>query len=403
MARRISFPVILLATMLVIQLIPAVEPTKDIPADAPEINEPTPADAPKINEPTPAGAPKTNASTLDIPADATKINAWIAENIKEFKARKAEPDVKLVPCLAQAEENVTVIKVRTDGTGEFKTITEAVNSIPTNVTKRFVIWIGGGEYKEKVRVNRTKPFVTFYGSPDAMPKIMFDSVAKNHGTWESATVAVDSDYFMAVNIIFVNTAPKPKGNLEGEQAVAMRISGDRAAFYNCHFVGFQDTLCDDKGSHFFRDCYIEGTVDFIFGNGKSVYLNTTIRSVADHIGVITAHGRAKEDEDSGFVFVHSTINGTGKNELGRAWRERPRVVFAYTFMGPLITPGGWSDFNRPERQKTAYYAEYNCTGPGATPTGRVKYAKVLKEEEAKPFLSMSYIHGEEWLLSPPKV
>ena len=80
--------------------------------------------------------------------------------------------------------------------------------------------------------------------------------------------------FLSMELLEQNSAPRPKGQLKGEQAVALRISGDKSAFYNCRFIGFQDTLCDDKGRHLFKDCYIEGTVDYIFGSGKSLYLVT---------------------------------------------------------------------------------------------------------------------------------
>lgn len=180
----------------------------------------------------------------------------------------------------------------------------------------------------------------------------------------------------------------PDGQKVGEQAVAMRISGDKAAFHNCKFIGFQDTLCDDKGMHFFKDCYIQGTVDFIFGNGKSLYLvvfffhffsfliktivlksstpqyiyiiiilfyvqNTTIQSVAKNVGVITAQAREIVGDDSGFTFLYCNLTGAGNSTtyLGRAWKIRPRVIFAFTYMGTIIHSEGWSNNNHPERSQ----------------------------------------------------
>ncbi|KAL5572300.1 hypothetical protein UlMin_021897 [Ulmus minor] len=340
-----------------------------------------------------------------VPADHSKLDSWIAHNMKDYLRHKAEKTGKfsLDPPLMTAEGAVKIIKVRKDGSGDFKTVTAAVNSIPSGNTRRVIVWIGGGVYREKITVDRSKAFLTFYGSEHDMPTIVFDGTARKYGTVYSATVAVESDYFVAANIAFENSAPMPDGKREGSQAVAMRISGDKASFHNCRFIGFQDTLCDSKGRHFFRDCYIQGTVDFIFGNGKSLYLNTTVRSVAKGMGFITAQARKQVDDDSGFTFIHCHITGTGDTYLGRAWMERPRVVFAYTYMGTLINKQGWSNNFHPEREKTVYYGEYKCMGPGASPSRRAKYSKMLTDVQVQPFLSMSYIQGNKWLIPPPKL
>ncbi|PON66052.1 Pectinesterase, Tyr active site [Parasponia andersonii] len=345
-----------------------------------------------------------------IPAEQSKLDAWIESNMRAYLkgANGGETVTKfsLDKQLREAELAVKVVKVRKDGSGDFKTVTEAVKSISSGNTRRVVIWIGGGVYREKITVDRSKAFVTFYGDEDDVPVITFDGTAKTYGTVYSATVAVESAYFVAVNIAFVNSAPMPSGNKEGEQAVAMRISGDKAAFHNCKFIGFQDTLCDDKGRHFFRDCYIEGTVDFIFGNGQSLYLNTTIKSVAKNIGVITAQARVKVSENSGFTFIHCNITGSGDTYLGRAWKMSPRVIFAYTYMGTLINASGWSSSMWPiqaPRNRSVYYGEYKCSGPGATTSSRVKYSKVLSDAEVRPFLSMTYIQGNKWLIKPPNL
>ncbi|RDX66453.1 putative pectinesterase 48, partial [Mucuna pruriens] len=318
----------------------------------------------------------------------------------------------LVPATTLSDDAVRVLRVRRDGAGDFTTVTDAVNSIPSGNNRRVVVWIATGEYREKVTVDRSKPFVTFYGerkghATTTMPVITYDGTALRYGTVDSATVAVDADYFVAVNVAFVNSSPMPKENSVGSQALAMRISGDKAAFYNCKFVGFQDTLCDDKGRHFFKDCYIQGTYDFIFGNGKSIYLRTTIESMAKGLSVITAQGRESMAQDTGFTFLHCNITGSGSGNtyLGRAWKKSPRVVFAYTYMGSLINSRGWfiNQLAQAKSNKTIYYGEYRCMGPGAVSTGRVKFRKILSDEEAKPFLSMAYIHGGKWVVPPPKL
>uniref|UniRef100_A0A803MZ43 Pectinesterase n=1 Tax=Chenopodium quinoa TaxID=63459 RepID=A0A803MZ43_CHEQI len=150
-----------------------------------------------------------------------------------------------------------------------------------------------------------------------------------------------------------NAAPRPDGKRKGAQAAAMRISGDKAAFYNCKFVGYQDTLCDDKGNHFFKDCYIEGTVDFIFGEARSLYLNTEIHVQSeDPAAVITAHARNSADGEGGYSFVHCNVTGTGSHALlGRAWMEAARVVYSYCTFSDVVNPEGWSDNSKPEFQK----------------------------------------------------
>ncbi|KAM6553399.1 hypothetical protein CsatB_014161 [Cannabis sativa] len=316
----------------------------------------------------------SSAAPSIIPADGSKLDSWIEHNIQAHE--KEKDDKALDKVLATAQASSKVIKVSLDGKGDFKSITDAVKSIPAGNTARVIISIAGGVYNEHILVERTKPFVTFLGDKGNMP----------------------------------NSSPRPKGNGSGEQAVALRISGDKGAFHNCKFISFQDTLCDDKGRHIFKDCYIEGSVDFIFGDGQSLYLNTTIRSVAKESGVITAHGRDNAAEDSGFTFVHCKIIADGDTYLGRAWREMPRVIFAYTEMGNNINTSGWSDgMGSPEKNagnssnNDVFYGEYKCTGPGSSTSGRAKYSKILTDEEIKPFMSFTFIQGNKWVIEPPRV
>lgn len=145
-----------------------------------------------------------------------------------------------------------------------------------------------------------------------------------------------------------NSAPMPDGRSEGAQAVALRLSGDKSALYNCTLLGFQDTLCDDRGNHLFKDCTIQGTVDFIFGSGKSMYLDTKLIVVGERGGVIAAQARKSEEEDIGYSFVHCDISGTANGTwLGRAWMSHGKVVFAYTSMAKIVNPLGWNENNHP--------------------------------------------------------
>ncbi|KAF5458677.1 hypothetical protein F2P56_022690 [Juglans regia] len=196
-----------------------------------------------------------------------------------------------------------------------------------------------------------------------------------------------------------NSSPKPDPRKSDGQAVTLWISGDLAASYSCKFIGFQDTLCDDRGRHLFQSCYIEGSVDFIFGNGKSLYRDTTIKSVAENLGVIAAQDMNGQSGDSGFVFVHYKIQGTGDMYLGRAWKDTSRVVFAYTYMGSNINSGGWM---KSPHQKNVFYGEYQCSGPGSSASNR-KFGKTLSDDQVKPFLSTTFIGGSQWLVPIPKI
>ncbi|ONI24901.1 hypothetical protein PRUPE_2G268400 [Prunus persica] len=141
-----------------------------------------------------------------------------------------------------------------------------------SLTKSVIVYIGGGEYNEKITILQNKLFVIFYGSPTNMPTLTFVGTAQKYGTVNSATVIVESDYFVAANLIIKNSSSKPNGKRVGEQALALRVSGNKLALFNYRLIGFQDKLCDDRGNHFFKDFFIEDTVDFIFGSGKSLCL-----------------------------------------------------------------------------------------------------------------------------------
>ncbi|KAJ9163992.1 hypothetical protein P3X46_023610 [Hevea brasiliensis] len=337
--------------------------------------------------------------TTPIPAADSQVRNWFNANVKPYASRKGTLDA----ALEAAEAKPRTIKVSKDGKGDFKTVTDAIKSIPSGNIQRVIVNIGPGVYTEKITIDRTKPFITFRGAPNAMPTLAFGGMAKQYGTVYSATLTVESDYFMAANIIIKNTAPRPDGITSGAQAVALRISGDKAAFYNCRILGFQDTVCDDRGHHFFKNCYIEGTVDFIFGSGKSLYLETQLNVIADQaLTVITAQARKSRSEDNGYSFVHCRITGSGSGTyLGRAWMDMPEVVFAYTDMGTTVNLLGWSNNFHPERESTVFFGEYKNSGAGSNPRGRVKFTRQLTDAGVKRFLSLGYIQGSKWLLPPP--
>ncbi|KAL1559340.1 pectinesterase [Salvia divinorum] len=325
-----------------------------------------------------------------IPADKSQLESWFETTVGDVSAASSSPKV---------------INVRADGSGDFKTVTDAINSIPSGNSERVVVSIGPGNYTEKITIGRDKPFITLQGDPNDMPVLVFDGTAKTYTTVDSATLTADADHFYGVNLKVVNSAPRPDGKREGAQALAVRVGGDASAFYNCKFHGYQDTVFDYNGRHFFKDCYIEGTVDFIFGSGTSIYMNSEIHVIpGDPIAFITAQARSSDKEATGFVFVHCSVTGSGQTAyLGRSWFPYGRVIFVNTFLSDVVNPQGWSDKMDPRNDRTSFFGEFKNEGPGSNFDKRVTFAKQLSEEEAKPFITLDFIDASSWLMLPSKL
>ncbi|KAJ6814729.1 putative pectinesterase 53 [Iris pallida] len=288
--------------------------------------------------------------------------------------------------------------------GDFTNIQDAIDSLPLINLVRVLIRVNAGTYTEKVSISAMRAFVTIQGAGADKTVVQWGDTAQTPGpaglplgTYGSATFAVNSPYFIAKNITFKNTTPVPPPGAVGKQAVALRISGDTAGFVGCRFLGAQDTLYDHIGRHYYKDCYIEGSVDFIFGNALSFYEGCHVHAIAENVGALTAQNRMSLLEDTGFSFVNCKVTGSGTLFLGRAWGLFSRVVFAYTYMDDIIIPSGWYNWGDPNRQMTVFYGQYKCMGPGSNHIGRVSWSRELTDEEAKPFISLSFIDGLEWI------
>ncbi|OWM66420.1 probable pectinesterase 53 [Punica granatum] len=288
--------------------------------------------------------------------------------------------------------------------GAFQSVQKAISSVPTINNCRVVIFVGPGTYREKVEIPATMAYVTLKGSGADRTIIEWDDTADRKGpngrplgTYASATFAVNSPHFIAKNITFKNNAPLPPSGALGKQAVAFRISADKAAFKSCRFIGAQDTLYDHTGRHYFENCYIEGSVDFVFGDGLSLYRNCHLHAVTNSYGALTAQKRESLLDETGFSFVECRVTGSGALYLGRAWGTFSRVVFAYTYMDKIITPRGWYDWGDKNREMTVFFGQYKCLGPGAAYEARVPWSRELTSEEAEPFISLDFIDGNEWL------
>ena len=285
-------------------------------------------------------------------------------------------------CLSGIADAKTVIVVAADGSGDFKTVQQAVDHVPENNTRRLLIHIKPGVYREQVRVSAGKRYLTFRGDDPQRTILTFTISAQAAGNTRLAfSTLINAGEFRAENITFENTFGV------GSQAAALFVDADRAEFHNCRFLGWQDTLFVNGARHLFKDCYIEGHVDFIFGSASAVFENCTIHSKG--AGYVTAHYRTSNDENSGFVFVRSRLTGhdTGKGVyLGRPWRPYARVVFIECWLGEHIRPEGWDNWRDPAREKTAWFAEYKSTGPGANASARVAWSKQLTATEVAAFL-----------------
>ncbi|MCX2680003.1 pectinesterase family protein [Galbibacter sp. EGI 63066] len=299
--------------------------------------------------------------------------------------------------LVEQQYDIVVAK---DGTGDFSTVQEAINRVPDLRKNRTTIFIKKGIYKEKLILPASKTNVAFIGEDKNETVLTYNDYAQkknvfgeNIGTSGSSSFFIFGDGFTAKNITFENSAG-PVG-----QAVAVRIDGDKVVFENCRFLGNQDTLYlhGKQSRQYYKDCYIEGTVDFIFGWSTGFFENCVIH--CKNKGYITAASTTKETE-YGMVFKNCKITGEGKDTfyLGRPWRDYAKTVWIDCYFEDHIKAEGWHNWNKPKAEKTAFYAEYNSSGPG-TSRKRVKWAKQLTAEQAQEFTRDKVLQGDDdWIL-----
>lgn len=322
---------------------------------------------------------------------------WVQQIGQQNHSIFQEAKNKVTPC--------RTIKVHKNSRkGDYATVQKAIDSISVINDCRVVIYVSPGIYREKIEIPPTMAYVSLIGGKAGKTIIQWNDTADKKatngepmGTFASATFAINAPYFIAKNITFKNKSPAPPSGALGKQAVALRISADTAAFINCKFIGAQDTLYDHRGRHYFKNCHIQGSVDFIFGDGLSLYDNCHLHAKTNTYGALTAQKRESILEETGFSFVNCKVTGSGALYLGRAWGSFSRVVFAYTYMDKIITPRGWYDWGDKNREMTVFYGQFKCSGPGAEYGGRVSWSRELTKEEAEPFLSLGFIDGHEWL------
>ncbi|TVU05671.1 hypothetical protein EJB05_48843, partial [Eragrostis curvula] len=319
--------------------------------------------------------------------------------------------------------------VSKDGSGNFTTVSAAVEAAPAESAARYVIYVKKGVYKETVDVKKKKWNIMLVGDGTGATVITgHRNYVDGYTTYRSATVGecealfvlsrvsaspVSGKGFIARDVTFANTAGPSK-----HQAVALRCDSDLSVFYRCAFEGYQDTLYAHSLRQFYRDCVVSGTVDFVFGNAAAVFQNCTLLArlpLPEQKNSVTAQGRLDANMTTGFAFqfcnvsadadlLQATGNRTAATQtqtyLGRPWKEYSRVVFMQSYIGGVVRPEGWLAWDGDFALDTLYYGEYMNTGPGAGVSGRVGWPGfhvMTSPAEAGNFTVAQLIEGNMWL------
>lgn len=281
--------------------------------------------------------------------------------------------------------------VALDGSGDYKSVDSAFNAVPDNYTGTWTIYVKNGVYKEKSLLSSTKFNVVLRGENRDSTILTYDDYSGRIvngvtlGTSTSYSVDIDASDFTAENITFQNTS-------QAAQAVALESNGDRQSYYNCNFLGFQDTYyargSAGPGRIYMKNCLVEGSVDFVFGRDIIVFDSCTIHENRNG-GTLTA---ANTDANSlfGYVYLNCLITADSigfdgqpitKFDLGRPWQASLQTVFIHCFEPSSLDPAGWLSWN----VTPALYAEYNCYGPGSIASSRVSWSSQLTSQQAASY------------------
>ena len=280
-----------------------------------------------------------------------------------------------------AQERRDTLVVSRDGTGDFRTLQEAVESARAFMDYTVTIYVKNGVYKEKVIVPSWVENIDIIGEDRDKTIITYDDHANINkmGTFRTYTVKVEGSDITFKNLTIENNAAQLG------QAVALHTEGDRLKFINCRILGNQDTIY--TGAKFtrlyFKNCYIDGTTDFIFGPSTALFENCMIHSKRN--SYVTAASTPKEAK-YGYIFKHCKLTaepGVDKVYLGRPWRPYAYTLFIECELGKHIVPAGWHNWGKQSNEETARYMEYKNTGEGANVSERVAWSKQLTKKEAE--------------------
>ena len=280
------------------------------------------------------------------------------------------------------EYNIIVAK---DGSGDYLSIQDAINNAKSFPYERVTILIKNGIYKEKVKIHEWNPNISLVGEHRDKTIITYDDYFNKVGLGRNSTFYTYTLLVEANNLLIKNLTIE---NSSGEvgQAVALSVFSDEVAIINCKLLGNQDTLyASGKGKQYYKNCYIEGTTDFIFGSATAFFENCQIHSKKD--SYVTAASTPKGSL-FGYVFKNCRLTaekGVTKVYLGRPWRIYAQTVFINCNLGAHILPIGWHNWSKPEAEKTAFYAEYKNEGIGFKPKNRVAWSHQLSKSQAKDY------------------
>jgi pectinesterase len=326
------------------------------------------------------------ASMAEIGPERRNGYGWYTNEPKELLERYKKWEYKYIKeAKKKTKDNYNMV-VAKDGSGDFTSIQEAINISKAFPYQRVRINIKDGTYKEKVHIYSWNTHVSLIGESKENTIITFDdyfdkiNLGRN-STFHTSTLLIEGNDFEAKNLTIQNTS----GDVG--QAIAVSVNANRVYFENCIFLGFQDTVytAGEGFKQYFKNCYIEGSTDFIFGEATVVFENSRIHSKTN--SYITAASTPK-NQDFGYVFKNCKLTADENvNEvyLGRPWRKYAKTVFIDCDMGAHIKPEGWHNWSNKEAESTTFYAEYNCKGERYKSESRVGWSYQLNSAEAEKY------------------
>lgn len=353
--------------------------------------------------------PTSHESRNQVDLDDDKILSDSGFANDGFPSWLTASDRKRLLQTSEAADNV--VTVAQDGSGNYTTITDALNAAPNKSLDRYVIHITKGVYQEYIEVPKHKTNIMLVGDGINATVITGNrSVVDGWTTYRSATVAVVGQGFLARDITFENTAGPEK-----HQAVALRVSSDLSTFYRCSFKGYQDTLYAHSLRQFYRECEIYGTVDFIFGNAGAVFQNCKLlarKPMDNQKNCFTAQGRDDPNQNTGISIQNCTVsaapdlapvNTSFQTFLGRPWKQYSRTVYMKSYIDDVVDPAGWLEWSGDVGLTTLYYGEYMNSGPGAGTAGRVQWPgyHTMNISDAQNFTVVNFIAGDAWIQAAP--
>lgn len=336
------------------------------------------------------------AGTSPLYPDGREDNTHLNVRGAHVVARMVAAELKRIQCPLADHFEIADFVVAKDGTGDFFTLTEAIAAIPDFNPSMAKIRLSEGVYREKIAIPWTKRNVHLYGVGNAV--VSWGDYAGKQGvlghkvgTSGSSTIYFGASGWQVEDVTFENTAGRVG------QAVAVQTLANNIRFRNCRFLGNQDTLYVHGNGNketpqnettwvYFEKCYIEGTVDFIFGASAALFVDCHIHSKSD--SYVTA-ASTPPGLPCGFAFVNCRLTaaeGVTRCYLGRPWRDYAQTVFIDCELGEHILPEGWHNWDKPHAEQTVYYGECNSKGAGAAKTKRVKWSKQLSRKEAEAYL-----------------